>query len=288
MNNFKIANDVARLCARRLGTGYRSRGERWRIGRSVTLVMCFLLLFLSQNAFGASEETTFKALQVGDRTYQNVKVTTKAKSFIIIQHSGGITSIKVSDLPADALEKLGYAPKVPKKRVKTAAMLASIAVPRTEMVIKPVQAKLSEGWHRMAETSNKYVTKVTRTQVIIAAAMAVVGYFWFSYCCLLICQKTGFEPGIWVWLPLVQTLPMLRAACMSPWWSLALLVPGLNLVAYVIWCFKIVEARQKTLPLAILLLLPVTNCLAFMFLAFSNAPSGEKETVAGFVIPQKA
>jgi hypothetical protein len=250
--------------------------------------MCFLLLFLSQNAFGASEETTFKALQVGDRTYQNVKVTTKAKSFIIIQHSGGITSIKVSDLPADALEKLGYAPKVPKKRVKTAAMLASIAVPRTEMVIKPVQAKLSEGWHRMAETSNKYVTKVTRTQVIIAAAMAVVGYFWFSYCCLLICQKTGFEPGIWVWLPLVQTLPMLRAACMSPWWSLALLVPGLNLAAYVIWCFKIVEARQKTLPLAILLLLPVTNCLAFMFLAFSNAPSGEKETVAGFVIPQKA
>src|SRR5262249_46551433 len=143
-----------------------------------------LLVVLSLKAFAADEET-FKMLRIGDQTYQNVKVTTKAKSFIIIQHSGGITSIKVSHLPADALEKLGYAPKSPpKKRLKPTAMLASIAFPKPETVIKPFQTKLSETWNQMAQTSQKYVTKPTRTQLIVAAAVFVLAYALFSYCCL--------------------------------------------------------------------------------------------------------
>jgi hypothetical protein len=95
-------------------------------------------------------------------------------------------------------------------------------------------------------------------------------YLFFCYCCKLICQKTGKAPGALIWFPALNVLPMLQAASMSRWWFVLCLIPVLNLVAYVTWCFKIVHARGKTLPLAILLLLPVGNFLAFLVLAFSE------------------
>jgi apolipoprotein N-acyltransferase len=70
---------------------------------------------------------------------------------------------------------------------------------------------------------------------------------------------------------------MLQAASMSGWWFILFCIPVLNLVGYVVWSFKIVHARGKTLPLAILLLLPVTNVFAFLYLAFSEAPAGKMQ-----------
>jgi hypothetical protein len=65
---------------------------------------------------------------------------------------------------------------------------------------------------------------------------------------------------------------------MSGWWFLALLVPLLNLVASVLWCFNIVKARGKSIWVGVLLLLPVTSPFAFLYLAFSNgAPPDEDE-----------
>ena len=50
-------------------------------------------------------------------------------------------------------------------------------------------------------------------------------------------------------------IPMLRAAGMSGAWFLAYLIPGLNILAQIIWCFKIVAAREKSVLIAIMLLL---------------------------------
>jgi hypothetical protein len=82
----------------------------------------FLVLLLSINVFAANEET-FAKLKVGNHVYQNVRVTTKGKNFIIISHAGGITSLKLSELPDSVLKKLGY-PSAQKKRLKEPAMLA--------------------------------------------------------------------------------------------------------------------------------------------------------------------
>jgi hypothetical protein len=78
-------------------------------------------------------------------------------------------------------------------------------------------------------------------------------------------------------------VPLLRAAGMSGWWLVAWFVPGLNLVAMTLWSFKIVERRNKSPVWAVLLLLPFTNLLAFLYLAFSGgeSPSGRGHT--GFV-----
>jgi hypothetical protein len=91
---------------------------------------------------------------------------------------------------------------------------------------------------------------------------------------MLICQKVGHPPGILVWLPLVQLLPLLRAAGMSGWWFLAYLVPGLNIVAQIIWSLKIAKARGKSVWVGVLLLLPVANLFSFLYLAFSNGATG--------------
>jgi hypothetical protein len=57
---------------------------------------------------------------------------------------------------------------------------------------------------------------------------------------------------------------------MSYWWFLALLVPVLNLVPAFLWPFKIANARGKSVWVGILLLLPITNFFAFLYLAFSD------------------
>ena len=64
---------------------------------------------------------------------------------------------------------------------------------------------------------------------------------------------------------------------MSGWWVVAFFVPVLNLVGHVLWCVKIVQARSKTMPLMILLLLPVTSFFAFLYLAFSDAVPEKKQ-----------
>ena len=58
---------------------------------------------------------------------------------------------------------------------------------------------------------------------------------------------------------------------MSAWWFLALLVPVLNLVAWMGWCVNIVITRRKSLLWALLLILPVTNVIAFLYLALAKA-----------------
>jgi hypothetical protein len=94
-------------------------------------------------------------------------------------------------------------------------------------------------------------------------------YWFFCYCAMLICKKTGNEPGVMVWLPVLQIFPLLKAAGMSPLWFVGFLLPVFNIVAQIIWSFKIANARGKGVLTGIFLLLPLTNLFAFLYLAFS-------------------
>lgn len=41
-------------------------------------------------------------------------------------------------------------------------------------------------------------------------------------------------------------------------------------IASIVWCFRIVKARGKSLWIAVLMLLPITNLFAFLYLVFSS------------------
>jgi hypothetical protein len=219
-------------------------------------------------------EETFNMLQIGSQTFQNVTVTTKSKNYIFILHSGGMTNIKVSDMPDDLREKLGYAVAPPPKvETNSASAWAKKAVAKMETPqVKQVQSQLLRAWET-GPVSKIQFPPMTPRLIVAAAGLVLALYFLHCYCLMLICRKTGNEPGVLVWLPVLQLFPMLRAASMSSWWFIAFFIPVLNLVGHVLWCVKIVEARSKTIPLLILLLLPVTSFFAVLYLAFSEGRS---------------
>ena len=228
-----------------------------------------LMLFLSANALAATEQT-FEALTIGAHTYQNVKVTTKARNYIFIVHSGGMASIKVAELPVDLLQTLGYV-SAPKTQTNAPVLwakqaMAKVAAPQ----LKNIEASLLQAW-RQGVVSKAHLPPIGSGPLVLAIVTLIGVYLFGCYCCKLICEKTGNEPGALVWLPLLQVLPMLRAASMSLSWFVALFIPGLNLVGYFVWCVKVVDARHKTMPLAFLLLFPLTSLFALAYLAFSEA-----------------
>ncbi len=112
--------------------------------------------------------------------------------------------------------------------------------------------------------------------VIFLAGFLFV-YLFLCLCFSQICAKTGKPGGVLVWLPMFQLIPLLRAAGMSGWWLLAHFVPVLNLIAQIIWSFKIAEARGKNTFVGFLLLLPIFNLFALIYLAFSGAGPKEKK-----------
>jgi hypothetical protein len=47
-------------------------------------------------------------------------------------------------------------------------------------------------------------------------------------------------------------------------------VPVVKLIMWIVWCFRICRVRQKSAFVGFLMLLPVTNILAFVYLALSG------------------
>ncbi len=260
------------------------------------------------NATQFSEK--FDAFRAGSNTFLNVAVLSANRTDIFLQHSGGLVNVKVKDVDPEILKQLGYKVAEPESKTGKNALGPISNQMITNLTQKleanPQYQALENRWHaqlapRMPPNSKGLIAGV------IGAFVAV--YLFFSFCCMLIVKKTGNQPGILVWLPIVKMLPLIRAAGMPGWWFLLWIMPLLfaliaipliviatipaswlpficlpasivSLVSGVFWCFKIVETRGKSVLWAILLLLPVTNLLAFLYLAFSDGAAPDDKTAA--------
>lgn len=238
------------------------------------------LVILAQSfTVKAASEETFDLLQIGTHEYRNVTVTTKSKDYVFILHSAGMTNIKVAELPEDVRAKLGYASSE-KSTVHTNAAsvwakqtFAKLETPQ----VKGVEQQLISKWQSQAAGLQQSIPPLNRSQVAGAIAALVVVYLFWCFSAMRLCQKTGQNPGLLVWLPVFQMLPLLRAANMSRWWFLVWLMPILNLIPCILWCFNIASVRGKNFLVALGLLLPVTSPLAFLYLAFSDGPAPQKK-----------
>jgi len=228
---------------------------------------------------GAAEEK-FEVLKIGTQTYTNVTVTTKAKNYIFILHASGMTNLKIAELPLDLQQKLGYA-AVPAANGPTNATVAWARKGIARMdapQLKKLRKQVEQKWREPAAAKLSAMGLAGPKLIFGLLGLVLLLYLFHCYCCMLICQKAGHPPGILVWLPVAQLFPLLRAAGMSGWWFLAYCVPGLNIVAQVLWSLKIAKARGKNVWIGVLLLLPVFNLFAFLYLAFSDgAPATDDE-----------
>jgi hypothetical protein len=229
------------------------------------------LLLSSTPAFADAVEQTFPVLQIGTRTYTNVTVTTKTKDYVFLLHSAGMGNFKVKELTPEVLEQLGYEP--PKPRTNNIAVqiakeaMAKVESPQMKEVEKHIQANLTPEMKLRLDQ----LQRLPPTVVIYGALGLLVTFYVFGCLCLsMICKKTGHPGGVMVWLPVLQVFPCLKAAGMSGWWFLAMFVPILNIIAQVMWCFKIVQARGKSVVVGFLLLVPLVNFLALIYLALSS------------------
>lgn len=227
---------------------------------------------------GVGEES-FPVLQTKTAAYTNVTVTTKAKNYVFIVHAGGMTSLKVSELPLEAQQELGYAPaNAGTPSTNSAAAWAKREIAKLDAPqIKALSRQVEQKWGKGSPLALSPRALLGSTVLWAMLGGVLLLYFFYCYCCMLIVRKTGNEPGIMVWLPVLQLFPLLRAAGMSGWWFLAYLVPVLNLVPAILWPFKISQARGKSAWVGLLLLLPITNLLAFLYLAFSDGASGKED-----------
>jgi hypothetical protein len=227
---------------------------------------------------GAALEQTFSALQVGTTTYRNVTITTKTKDYIFLIHSRGMANFKIRDLPSDLRTKLGYEdPAAPRVKNSAPAAWAKQTLSKMDVPqVHQIENRLVSWWRPGHLETKLPFPPLSPNALLIAAAALLALYFFHSYCCMLICIKAGSKPGALVWLPLLQLVPLLKAAAMSPWWLLGFLVPGLNLIAQILWCIRITRARGKAPIVALFLIFPLSSPFAALYLAFSGAGAAKR------------
>jgi len=212
-------------------------------------------------ALPLAAQETIATLQIGSQTYSNVTIESRTPSHVYIKHAQGYATIRVKGLEPDVQQQLGYEVAPPKQPLLSRKMLAEKI--KIDPQVREAEEKLVE------EVQERIRTLDPNLRAGILAG-AVIGYLFFCFCCMLICKKTSNEPGILVWLPVLQVFPLLRAAGMSGWWFFMFLLPGLNVIAGIVWSVKICRTRGKSGWLGLFLLLPVTNLFVFLYLAFSD------------------
>ena len=104
--------------------------------------------------------------------------------------------------------------------------------------------------------------------LIFVFALAL--YVFYCFCLKRICEKCGVNPGVLIWIPIVQLIPMLQIAGMATWMLILFFIPFVNLVVMVMMWAKVCSARGKSPWLVIMVFIPFVNICFIPYLAFSE------------------
>lgn len=202
----------------------------------------------------------FDTITAEGETYSNVVVFSKSATHVSISHSRGMANIKAKSLDTATQRRLGFLPAEDPAATTPLPVLGG-------RIDDPRFRELQERYQKNFDDFVGQLNPATLYQIL---ALLAILYLFFCYCCWQICRKTSNRAGLLVWLPGFQMIPLLRAAGMSPWLFLALFVPVVGMIVWIVWCFRICRVRQKSALVGVLMLLPVTNVLAFVYLALSG------------------
>jgi len=233
-----------------------------------------VLALFTLSALAVTTDGVVPLVQTKSDTYKNVTLVSRTSTHVFVQHSRGMATLKLADLNNETLHGLGImseqelaAANAPQKVQSNSTAMAALGSV-VDALPESVKSKMP---------SESSLPPIDQKVMMMALGVLAFLYLFFSYCAMLICKKAGTEPGLLVWIPIVQIYPMVRAAGMSGWWSLAWFVPVINIVAQVMWCIKIAQVRGKGVLTTIMLILPVTSFFAFLYLAFSGGSAPEDE-----------
>ncbi len=106
--------------------------------------------------------------------------------------------------------------------------------------------------------------------ILFILVICLAFYVFYCFCTKRICEKCGVNPGILIWIPIANLIPLLQVAKMPVWMILLFLVPLINLVIGIMLWVKICQARGKSGWLVILMFIPIANIIFIPYLAFSE------------------
>jgi hypothetical protein len=248
-----------------------------------------LLFLLPKGTAAAADDASFPLLQIGTRTYTNVTVTTKAKDYVLLLHATGMASIKVASLTSEERLKLGYTGEANQRKNGMAGLFKSKQFNKINLSgLTSLESQAKERWGEFWKVALPKVRSLSLLMTIVVASSIVLIYLLFCYGSMLICRKTQEEAGVVAWLPVLQILPLLRAARMSPLWFVPCLLVVPCVLVLLIWSVKISRARGKSLVVAFFLILPITFPLAFLYLAFSDGQYKKAEQVPELMVLEAA
>ena len=123
----------------------------------------------------------------------------------------------------------------------------------------------------MNDTGNTAATTAMGAGMMVFLLLIALGlYLFYCFCCKRICEKCGVNPGVLIWIPIAQLVPLLQVAKMPIWMIILFLIPVVSLIVGVFMWVKICVARGKSGWLVILLFIPVLNLIFIPYLAFSE------------------
>lgn len=102
---------------------------------------------------------------------------------------------------------------------------------------------------------------------LVFLVVAVGLYVFFCYCAKVICEKAGHQPGVLIWIPIVQVIPLLTVAKLPIWFIILFFIPVVGFVATIVMWVKICQARGKSGWTVLLGIIPI---IFLPYLAFSE------------------
>lgn len=249
------------------------------------LVLAWLVAVASGPAARAAEEK-FDTLTVGQQTFTKVVVLNKYQKDVFISHSKGMCSLKVKDLDVATQLKLGYQVELPKPSKRETIEKALQPPDLNNIEADPRMQKLD------AETAAKVAELAKRLDPAALWGILIgfiLFYLFFSFLCRCVCRKVAAPPTTLmplVWFPILKQLPLFQAAGMSPWWILSIFFLPAAIVAYIMWSFKVVQARGKHVIFAVMLLLPLLQFVSLLYLALSRGCGDDDSETSGIITLQ--
>lgn len=220
------------------------------------------------------KEQTLPLLETKTGAYTNVTVTKKTKDWVFILHSQGVCNIRATDLSTAARIALGYEEALkPGETAKVAPASSQPFAQLSHLKLQEVEKFATDWRHNRKEKQAEFRAFLAANPMIVCGILGVVAVLHIISSTLfwMICRKTHSAPGPLVWVPILQLIPLLRAANMSRLWFFAFLIFPLNVIAQIVFSIKITKSRGKSPWVAFLLILPPTSLFAFLYLAFSRS-----------------
>lgn len=104
--------------------------------------------------------------------------------------------------------------------------------------------------------------------LLVGLCVGLAVYVFFCFCGKKICEKCGVTPGVLIWIPIVQLIPLLQVAKMPVWMIILFFIPIVGFIVGIIMWAKICAARGKNQLLVIgVILLPI---VFIPYLAFAD------------------